>query len=301
MKIAIPHRHSLADCLTRYTDHLATTRQYSERTKREYRDDAAHVTEYLETRCYLARAAAVQRPHLTAFLAQCAAFGHAASTRRRSVAAIRSFFAFLVSERIIARSPAENLLPPEREERPPRVLSEDEYTRLRDAAADNPRDAALIELALQTGLRLSEIARLRAADVVLPPSSTATTIGHVRIVGRGTHGRTVTLNERACAALRTYLAERGSSVSPALFLTKFEKGIGPRGIENIMTKQCQAAGISHASVHSLRHTMAVQMLRHGATPAIVGTALGHASSDTTSIYMDLAREAMDEEMQRGVF
>ncbi len=168
MKIAI-RRPSLADSLTRYTEHLTMTRQYSERTKREYRDDAAHVVEHLATRCQIARAASVQRPHLTAFLAHCAVFGHAVSTRRRSVAAIRSFFAFLVHERIIARSPAEHLLPPERETRPPRVLSEDEYTRLRDAAADNTRDAALIELALQTGLRLSEIARLRVADVVLPP------------------------------------------------------------------------------------------------------------------------------------
>ncbi len=297
MKIAILRRHSLADSLARYTEHLAMTRQYSERTKREYRDDAAHVVEHLATRCHIARAASVQRPHLTAFLAHCAALGHAASTRRRSVAAIRSFFAFLVQERIIARSPAEDLLPPEREIRPPRVLSEDEYTRLRDAAADNTRDAALIELALQTGLRLSEIARLRVADIVLPPPSTNTAIGHIRVAGRASRGRTVTLNGRACTALRAYLAEREPSDSPALFLTKFDRGIGPRGIENIVAKYREQAGITNASVHSLRHTMAVQMLKRGATPAIVGTALGHASPETTGIYVALARDAMDAELQ----
>ncbi len=109
----------------------------------------------------------------------------------------------------------------------------------------------------------------------------------------------MTLNARACAALRTYLAEREQSDSPALFLTRFGNGIGPRGIENIMTKHCKAAGISHASVDSLRHKMAVQMLRRGATPAVVGKALGHASPETTGIYVDLAREGMDEELQRG--
>lgn len=202
---------------------------------------------------------------------------------------------------MIRYSPAEDLLPPERETRPPRVLTEDEYTRLRDAASDHPRDAALIELALQTGLRLSEIARLKTSDLVLPPPSTDTAIGHVRVVGRGTHGRTVTLNDRACAALRAYLAEREPSDSSALFLTKFDKGIGPRGIENIMTKHCKEAGIGSASVHSLRHTMAVQMLKRGATPAIVGTALGHASPETTSIYVGLAREAMDEELQAASY
>jgi len=90
-------------------------------------------------------------------------------TRRRSIAAIRSFFAFLVNEGIITRSPAADLLPSERETHPPRVLTEEEYTRLRGAAADHFRDSALIELALQTGLRLTEIAHLHVADVALPP------------------------------------------------------------------------------------------------------------------------------------
>ncbi len=132
---------------------------------------------------------------------------------------------------------------------------------------------------------------------MLPPPSAAIAVGHVRVIGRGSHGRTVTLNVRACTALRAYVAARAPSDSPALFLTKFARGIGPRGIENSMTKQCKEAGITGASVHTLRHTMAVQMLKRGATPVILGAALGHASPDTTGIYVDLARDAMDEEMQ----
>ncbi len=299
MNINVLSRHSLSDCLARYIEWLETTRRYAERSKREYRDDASAVTQYLEERCRIRSVTMVQRRHLAGFLAHCSAAGHAASTRRRSVAAIRSFFAFLVQEGVIRYSPAADLLPPEREERPPRVLTEDEYTRLRDAASASPRDLAIIELALQTGLRLSEIARLKTSDIVLPPPSTETAVGHVRVAGRAGRGRTVTLNARACAALRGYLAEREPSDSPALFLTKFEKGIGPRGIENIVTKYCEQAGITGASVHSLRHTMAVQMLRRGATPAVVGKALGHASPDTIGIYVDLARESMDAELQHG--
>ncbi len=301
MKIDPRNRPSLADSRARYTAWLATTRRYSERTKREYRDDAVHAVEYLETRCGIASATSVRREHLAGFLAHCATQGHVASTRRRSVAATRSFFAFLAQEHIIARSPADDLLPPGRETRPPRALTEGEYTRLRDAASENDRDLAIIELALQTGLRLSEITRLRVADIALPPLPDRGDIGHVRVVGRGSRGRTVTLNSRACAALRAYLAERASSASPALFLTKFAKGIGPRGIENIMTKYCKEAGIGSASMHTLRHTMAVQMLKGGATPAVVGKALGHATAETMGVYVDLARGAMDEEMQRGAF
>lgn len=182
MNIALRNRPSLADSLARYDEWLTTIRRYSERTKREYRDDAAHAVEYLQTRCGIMSATSVQRPHLTGFLAQCAARGHATSTRRRSVAAIRSFFAFLVSEQVITRSPAEHLLPPERETRPPRILTEEEYTRLRAAAQENTRDSAIIEVALQTGLRLTEIARLRIADVVLPPPAAQALVGHVRVV-----------------------------------------------------------------------------------------------------------------------
>ncbi len=199
-------------------------------------------------------------------------------------------------------SPAEHLLPPERETRPPRVLAVDEYERLRQAAAGTPRDLALIETVLQTGLRLSEVARLRVADVSLPfpaPDGSPPGVGSVRVAGRGRRARTVTLNTRACEALADYLAAREETGSPALFLTKFGVGIGPRGIENVVTKHCEEAGIVGASVHSLRHTMAVQMLKRGATPAIVGAALGHATTEAMAVYVGMAREAMDAALQRG--
>ncbi len=301
MKLDILGRHTLGDCLTRYTEWLATTRQFAERSKREYRDDVSNLIEWLETRCGIRSATSVQRRHLTGFLAHCAGLGHAASTRRRSVAAIRSFFAFLVREGVLHDSPARLLLPPERETRPPRVLTEAEYQALRDAAAGHTRDTALIELVLQTGLRLTEVSRLTRTDVILPAIDRSVSLptGYVRVAGRGKRGRTVTLNIRACEALADYLAEREETGSPALFLTKFGRGIGPRGIENIVTKYCKEAGIRGASVHTLRHTMAVQMLTRGATVAIIGKALGHASPEAMEVYVGLARGAMDAEMQRG--
>lgn len=289
--------------LGQYRAWLETTRRYRERSKREYSDDISNLVQHLESTCRIRSVTAVRREHLMGFLTHCAAVGHAASTRRRSVAAIRSFFAFLVEERILGDSPARFLLPPERETRPPRVLTEAEYARLRAAATGNVRDSAIIELALQTGLRLSEISRLTIADVVLPVRSVATPppVGYVRVVGRGTRGRTVTLNTKACGVVIAYLAERDMADSPALFLTKFGNGIGPRAIENIVTKYCKEAGIRGASVHTLRHTMAVEMLKRGAAPAIIAKALGHASTDTVAIYTDLARERMDEVLQRHMY
>lgn len=291
---------SLAKALDRYGAWLATTRRYVARSKREYTDDVSDLVGWLETRCQLRSPASVQRRHLQGFLAHCVTLRHAPGTRRRSVAAIRAFFSFLVQERILRASPAEYLLPPERETRPPRVLTEAEYARLRAAAADSPRDTAIIELALQTGLRLSEIARLSRNDLILPAIAprVALPIGHVRVAGRGHRRRTVTLNIRACEAVSRYLEERGDADPPPLFLTKFGHGIGPRGIENVVTKCCKEAGIRGASVQTLRHTMAVEMLTRGASPAVVGAALGHATTETMAVYEDVARERMDEELQR---
>lgn len=256
---------SLCRALAHYADWLATTHHYTERSKREYLDDASVLVVWLERRCGVRSAPSVQREHLRGFLAHCRAVGQASSTRRCSVAAIRAFFTFLVQEHVLRDSPAEYLFPPEREVRPPRVLSAVEYERLRHAARGNPRDAAIIELALQTGIRLSEMSRLALTDVILPVpiDGTPLSVGHLRIAGRGRSARTVTLNTKACAALRSYLAVREPSDSTALFLTKFERGIGPRGIENLVAKYCKEAGISGASVRTLRHTMAVKMLKLG--------------------------------------
>lgn len=292
---------TLGAALTEYRAWLGATRQYRERSKREYLDDVSDVVEWLEDRCHVHAAQSVRREHLTGFVDHCAGLGHAAGTRRRSVAAIRAFFSFLVQQRVLRSSPAEYLLPPERGTRPPRVLTEAEYQRLRSAASDHLRDSAIIELVLQTGLRLSEIARLTISDVILPAINPrfSLPVGHVRIAGHGAKSRTVTLNIRACEALSSYLTEREEIGSPSLFLTKFGFGIGPRGIENIVTKYCREARITAASVHTLRHTMAVEMLKRGATPTVVSKALGHASSDTVAVYTDLARERMDEEMQKA--
>jgi site-specific recombinase XerD len=248
------HPVSVRQALARYAEWLAATRRYTERSKREYLDDVSDLAGWLETRAQVRSVPLVRREQLRGFLAHCAARGQASSTRRRTVAAIRAFFAFLVAERILRASPARLLLPPERETRPPRVLTEGEYRRLRTAAMDNPRDSALIELVLQTGLRLSEIARLTLSDVVLPAINPTVSLptGHVRVAGRGTKRRVVTLNLRACKALAAYLAERADTGSPALFLTRFGRGIGPRGIENIVTKCCKQSGITGASVHTLR-------------------------------------------------
>ena len=242
----------------------------------------------------------MEQRHLEGFLGQLDRQGLSGNYRRRKVAAIRSLFAFLEDRGLIPASPARKLFPPERGRHQPRYLTELEYKRLLEAVRHEPRDAAVIELLLQTGIRLSELSGLKVTDVHLPArlSRNPDGAGAVHVLGKGRRERTVTLNWKACKALRAYLAVRAQDTDdPSLFLTKFGLGIGPRSIEFLVSKYLREAGIHGASVHSLRHTFGTQSVKRGTKLRIVQEVLGHASLETTSIYVGLAREDMDRELQ----
>jgi integrase/recombinase XerC len=247
----------------------------------------------------------IERRHLERYLAHLDERGLAGSYRRRKVAAIRSFFGFLHHRELITRSPAADLRPPARERYQPRVLSEAEYRRLLAAVQHEARDGAIVEVLLQTGLRLSELSQLRVGDVELPPKITRPnritkepgSVGAIKVRGKGRKERVVTLNWKACKAIRAYLAVRPEAEDDRLFVTKFRRGMGPRAIERVVEKYLTEAGISGASVHSLRHTFGVQHARAGTKLGVIRNALGHESLATTSIYTELARADMDKELQ----
>lgn len=122
--------------------------------------------------------------------------------------------------------------------------------------------------------------------------------GAVHLQGKGRKARTVTLNWKACKATKAYLAGRPADTDdPHLFLTKSKLGIGPRSIENVVSKYLTEAGIRGASVHSLRHTFGTHTVKRGTKLLVVQQALGHASLTTTSLYVQLAREDMDRQLQ----
>jgi len=124
-------------------------------------------------------------------------------------------------------------------------------------------------------------------------------VGSGRIYGKGRKTRTVTLNQKACKAVMSYLSVRSkASTDPHLFLTKYGKGIGSRSVHNVVARHLNEAGIPDASAHALRHTFATQHVRRGTKLEVVRQALGHASLETTSVYVHLAREEMDRELER---
>lgn len=154
---------------------------------------------------------------------------------------------------------------------------------------------------LQTGIRLAELSRLTLRDVTLPQtiSPSPKHIGELRVAqGKGRKDRAISLNHLACGALITYLQVRPQVETSALFVSKFKRPIAPRGFQWILEQHFQAAGIDRATVHALRHTFGTQSVKAGMNPRVVQAMMGHANLATTSRYVSLARELMDEEVQK---
>ena len=296
MVVPAPDRSTLtlAQALEQYHLRYLDAGSLALRTRREYRNDLTRVIAFLTKQCGLSSPTQVTRVHLEAYLAHLDNHGYSGAARRRQFASIRSLFLFLLHAGVIATDPTLRLIAPEREDRPPRVLTEAEHRRLQlvvsqDTSFSARRDSALIELLLQTGLTLSEVARLTTADLDLPPTMTRDgTPGAVQVRRRGRPARTLTLPWQACQALRAYLAVRPQVEDTALFLSKFQAGMSPRSIERAVAKHLAAAGIHGASVHTLRHTFATNQVKNHTSLETIQALLGHATPNSTIMYVHLA-------------
>ena len=289
---------TLNEGLALYERLYMPSRNFAEKTRLGYHHDLTDLIAFLS-------ANGRQRPDqlslrdLEASLAELDRRGPMGSSRRRKTYAIKSFFSFLYRSGHIPQDLSERLVPPKSEQREPRVLSREEYEALLRACSHHARDSAIMELLLQTGLRLSEAAQLILDDVQLPGKigRDAEAMGRLHVIGKGRKERWIPLNYKACRALRTWTQVRPGLDADALFVTKCRQPIGPRAIQHPVAKYLMEAGIKGASVHTLRHTFATHHVAKGTSLRTVQEVLGHADLKTTSIYVQLAQEAVKRDLQ----
>jgi len=274
------------------------SRNLAAETRVHYRIDVKQLADFF-TEQGTTKPASAQLSHLHNYMAHLDEKGYSGVSRRRKAAAIKALFKFLKAYGLIAHNPTEQLAPPEREYKEPRFLTTQEYRALLRACSHHPRDAAIIELILQTGIRLSEVARLTTYDVELPAriNSDPTNTGSISIRGKGRKNRTLPLNYKACRALKTWLSTRPDIPEPALFVTKFREPMGKRGIQRMVAKYFDEAGIQNASVHTLRHTFGTHHAAKGTNLKTIQDTLGHADLKTTSVYISTAKAAMKRDLQ----
>lgn len=207
----------------------------------------------------------------------------------RHLSSLRSFFRFLTREGLLKTNPILSLSSPKQEKHLPLFLTEDEVSKLIEAALpkDEPglRDRAILETFYSTGIRISELAGLSTQDLDFIG-------GIVKVMGKGKKERLVPIGERAIASIRDYLGARKIQTD-ILFLNKSKKRITTRGIRNIVRKYILNAGIKQGvSPHTLRHSFATHLLNRGADLRSVQELLGHVNLSTTQIYTHLTTDRL---------
>jgi site-specific recombinase XerD len=273
-------------------------RNLAARTRTEYANDLRDLGSFLADRG-IARVADVSLPHLEAYMAELDHRGHKPATRNRKTHTIKTFFSFLERQGLIPNNPALKLIPPRNLKREPRFLTEEEYTRLLRACSHNVRDAAIIEVYLQTGMRLSELVNLKVVDLELPAriSRDPDNTGQAHIRRKGGKLVTIPLNYKACQVLASWLKARPKVEQPEVFISKFKTALSARAVQYVVAHYLHEAGITGASVHTLRHTMATHHTARGTDLKTLQETLGHASLATTSIYVQLAKKAQKRALQ----
>jgi site-specific recombinase XerD len=275
-------------------------RDLATRTRQEYTNDLTDLIGFLAKRG-ITRLKQVSLQDLENYQAEMDRRGYQASTRERKTYAIKSFFRFLHHHGIIVTNVASKLIPPRPKKPEPRFLSEDEYQRLLRACSHHPRDAAVIEVLLQTGMRLSELARLTIYEVEVPkrinrePDNTGT----ARVRRKGGKVDTIPLNYKACQALAAWMKVRPKVGHLSLFVTKFNTPMSKRAVQYTVGKYLQAAEIKNASVHTLRHTFGTHHALRGTDLKTIQETLGHADLSTTAIYVSLAKNAQRRALQQN--
>ena len=281
MNTQSPLVHTLADYLNSLNG-----RNLSVHTTIAYQTDISQFLAFLtENDVTVDNPEKITRTHILDYLSYLAGLGRSGVTRTRKLAAIREYLQFLVDAGTLPHSPAEKIVRPKNERKQRIFLRVDEYMRLLNAAAGQSRDYAILQLFLQTGIRVAELVSLALADIDLDQ-------GTMLINGKGNKQRTIYLEKKATQALRSYLAVRRQSSDQQVFLNYQGAGLSVRGVMDIVEKYRQLAGISKKfSCHSLRHTCATYKAAKGYTPRDLQDLLGHEKPETSFIYVHLARDA----------
>ena len=218
------------------------------------------------------------------------------SSIARKISTLRSFFRYLVREKLVSSNPAKAVSTPKVEKTLPTTLTVDEAFRLMESP-DRPlkkvteaetkksalRDRAILELLYSSGLRVGELVGLNLKHMDLQ-------LGIVRVMGKGRKERIVPIGNKAIEALRAYLDQRGDPEGEAPLFVNLRGGrLTSRSVGRLIKKYTRVSNIVRkVSPHSLRHSFATHLLDGGADIREIQEMLGHASLSTTQRYIHLS-------------
>jgi integrase/recombinase XerC len=293
--------------LEHYFEHLRYERNASEHTMRNYRIDLGQFYDHLappDPQTGARREFDIKQiDHITIreWLTVLHAEKKKKSSIARKLAALRTFFQFLLREGIVEKNPAKLVATPRQEKSLPTYLSVEDMVRFietPDIQSDlGKRDRAILEMLYGTGMRVSELTKLNLRDIDFKNKM-------VKVTGKRRKERIIPFTEPARDAVLLYLTVRHTFLhnSPiterddeAVFLNYQGTRITTRSVGRMVDKYILlCAGIHNISPHSLRHSFATHLLDNGADLRHIQELLGHARISTTQIYTHVSMERLIE-------
>lgn len=198
----------------------------------------------------------------------------------RKLNAVKTFFRWMVENKFLTTDLSKSVSHPKVESSLPKFLTPLEYRALRDVVKTDSRISAMIELILQLGLRISEVANAKMKDL---------TLTHLKIEGYATQPeRIAPLNKPAKDALDKYLVDRPKIESEYIFISKTGKPLAVRNIRASIDRFMQKAELPKYSVNDLRTTFMVENIKNGVDLILISQVSGHKRLSTTERYLSLA-------------
>jgi integrase/recombinase XerD len=285
--------HVAVDLSDAYLDHLRVERRLSGHTVENYARDLVKLADFAAERERSLEA--LDRHDLEAFVRSLMSRGLSPRSVARTVACVRGFYRFLVMDHRLGKSPADDVRPPRAWPPLPKFLTLEEVDRL--IAQPDPttplglRDRALVELLYATGMRVSELVGVRAADINL-------SAGYLTCTGKGSKQRIVPVGDQAAAWVRRYQQDARPLLArqkgtTRLFLNRRGGPLSRVGFWKTLKRYGRHAGLRRdLSPHVLRHSFATHLLERGADLRAIQMMLGHADLSTTQIYTHVLQARM---------
>jgi integrase/recombinase XerD len=286
------------EAIDKFLNYLVIEKGFSENTKVAYENDlhqlAGFVEEEAARRGTIPPWAAFDRQSMLSYLTDLKERKYAATTVARKVAAIKSFFSFLVAEGMIKDNPTRDVPSPRVGKSLPKPISISQARLLLEQTEkrmtpEARRDNAMLQLLYASGMRVSELVSLNLSDI-------DTEGGYVRCFGKGHKERLIPIHSQAVSALKQYLSEGRphlaySDEEEALFLNRRGDRLTRQGLWQILKGYAKSAELgAEITPHTLRHSFATHMLSGGADLRSVQELLGHANISTTQVYTHLTTE-----------
>ncbi len=278
----------LKDAHQQFVNNLKDNRR-SPSTVLAYGKDIEQLVDFLAENGKL-EATDATKEDLQGFMNKLSQGGYTAKSISRKTNSTKTFFRYLKSLNAINEDPANLLAHPKFDTPPPRILSKTEYRALRDACRGDIRTSAIVELLLQTGIRIGELTSLTVEDINFDDKKKEGTL-HVSTEGAV---RDIPLTKAAIDALKAYLSVRPQSNSTnILFITKTGKPLLVRNIRTSIDRYLRIAGVKNARVNDLRHTWIAHHIKSGTSLVVISQLAGHKRLATTEKYLKYIEQSYD--------